>query len=96
MFAVCVSIALKPDYAAQFMPLMLENAQQTRATEPGCQQFDVTSNTSHPDQIFLYEIYDDRAAFDAHLASAHFRSFDAATAAMIAAKSVQTFDTVQR
>ena len=32
----------------------------------------------------------DRAAFDAHLATVHFKRFDAAVAPMVAAKSVRT------
>ncbi|MEM7522936.1 MAG: antibiotic biosynthesis monooxygenase [Pseudomonadota bacterium] len=39
--------------------------------------------------MFLYEVYDDAAAFDAHLASDHFKDFDAAVAPMVAAKTVR-------
>jgi (4S)-4-hydroxy-5-phosphonooxypentane-2,3-dione isomerase len=35
------------------------------------------------------EVYDDRAAFDAHLAAAHFKRFDAAVAPMVASKAVR-------
>jgi autoinducer 2-degrading protein len=37
-------------------------------------------------QVFLYEVYENRAAFDAHLTSAHFRSFDATFVGMIDSK----------
>ena len=40
------------------------------------------------DRIVLYEIYDDRAAFDAHLKTAHFASFNEASAALVADKKV--------
>ncbi|HCI20551.1 MAG TPA: antibiotic biosynthesis monooxygenase, partial [Alphaproteobacteria bacterium] len=43
----------------------------------------------HPGHVFLYEVYDDRAAFDAHLSMPHFKSFDAATAGMIRSKKVR-------
>jgi len=33
--------------------------------------------------VFLYEIYDDEAAFKAHLQMPHYKSFAAATAAMV-------------
>lgn len=39
--------------------------------------------------MFLYEVYDDRAAFQAHLTSVHFLEFDAQTASMVAGKTVQ-------
>jgi quinol monooxygenase YgiN len=41
--------------------------------------------------VYLYELYDDRAAFDAHLASAHFVSFAAATTNMITDRVIRTW-----
>ena len=45
--------------------------------------------------VFLYELYDDAAAFDAHRGMPHYRRFDAGTAAMIASKDVATWALVQ-
>jgi quinol monooxygenase YgiN len=45
--------------------------------------------------VFLYEIYDDRAAFDAHLAAAHFKRFDAAVGSMVASKAVRLLNLVR-
>jgi quinol monooxygenase YgiN len=47
------------------------NATATREREPGCRQFDVCTSADDG-LVFLYEVYDDRAAFDAHLAAPHF------------------------
>lgn len=78
------------------MPLMLANARVSLRDEPGCHQFDVLRNTGAPETVFLYELYANRAAFNAHLASTHFQSFDTAVAPMIASKDVQTWDTVKQ
>ncbi len=94
MYAVCVTFVLAPGQTAAFMPLILENAQTSLTQEPECQQFDVLTDPSKPDQVFLYELYTDRMAFDAHLASVHFKTFDAAVAQMIATKDVQTWEYV--
>lgn len=94
MYAVCVKFDLKDGKTAGFMPLMRDNAQASLRTEDGCLQFDVLSDPDKPDTVFLYEIYADRAAFDFHLASDHFQSFDAETADMIAAKDIQTWTEV--
>ena len=94
MYAVCVTFELKPGSAAAFMPLMLANAQSSLAVEEGCRQFDVATDPTRPDQVFLYEIYEDRAAFDAHLASDHFKEFDAAISDLIAHKTVTTWSEV--
>ena len=94
MYAVCVTFHLKTGAADRFGPLMRANAQTSLAQESGCLQFDVLTDAAKPDAVFLYELYTDRAAFDAHLASAHFRSFDAAVADMIANKDIQTWGSV--
>ncbi len=93
MFVVVVDFTIKDGMMDAFLQLMIENAQKSRETEPGCQLFDVCREGN---DIFLYEIYDDRPAFDAHLATDHFKSFDAAVAEMVAHKSVRTFDEVHR
>ncbi len=94
MYAVCVTFKLKEGQTTAFMPLMRENAQTSLRDETGCLQFDVLSDPSKPDGVFLYELYENRAAFDAHLQSRHFQHFDAATAGMIDSKDVQTWGEV--
>lgn len=96
MYAVVVTLTLKPDQADSFLPLMLTNARTSLSQEEGCRQFDVATDPARPDDVFLYELYDDAAAFQLHLDSAHFRSFDAATAIMIANKSVRTYSEVMQ
>lgn len=95
MFAVVVTFQIKPDQMAAFMPLMVANAQASLAEETDCHQFDVCTDNSRPTEVFLYEVYTDKAAFDVHLASAHFRAFDAQVAPMIDHKDVRTFETVR-
>ena len=91
MYVVTVLFEPKPERVEAFRAAMLANAKVSRETEPGCRQFDVCVDASRPGVAFLYELYDDRAAFDAHLASPHFKAFAAATEAMIDAKRVATW-----
>ena len=91
MYIVTVEFNVKPGQVAEFMPLMGENARASRDSEPGCRQFDVCADPKAPHLVFLYEVYDDRAAFDAHLATAHFKSFDQRVAAMLDGKVVRTY-----
>ena len=91
MYVVTVEFAIDPAQWDQFLPLMLDNAQRSRSAEPGCRQFDVCVDARAPGVVFLYELYDDRAAFDAHLASPHFKAFAAATEAMIVKRHVATW-----
>lgn len=91
MYVVTVEFTIEPGRVHAFLPLMIDNAKASREREPGCRQFDVCADPAAPDRIFLYEVYADRAAFDAHLASAHFKAFDRAVAPWIAAKVVRTY-----
>lgn len=95
MFVVTIEFEIKPEAVAAFMPLMLDNAATSLTDETGCQRFDVCAAPDSAAKVFLYEVYDDKAAFDVHLASPHFKSFDAAVADMIASKSVATYTLLQ-
>ena len=45
-------------------------------------------------EVFLYEFYEDEAAFQTHLASDHFKSFDSRAARMVERKDVRIFSKV--
>jgi quinol monooxygenase YgiN len=94
MYVVIVDFTVKPEHLAAFMPAMVANAHASRSREPGCRQFDVCVAPDDRSAIFLYEIYDDKAAFDAHLATAHFKEFNDKTAPWIAAKKVRILERV--
>ena len=90
MYILTVDLTIAPGHLAAFVPLMLENAGKSR-DEPGCRQFDVCRDPTRPESMLLYEVYDDEAAFRAHLQTPHFKAFDHATAAMIAAKQARFY-----
>ena len=92
MYVVTVEFKIDPPQWESFLPLMVENARASRETEPGCRQFDVCAEAAKPATVFLYELYDDRAAFDAHRETPHFRSFSAAAKGMIIGSAVQTWE----
>ena len=96
MFAVVVVFELEAEEADRFLPLMLENAATSLSVEEGCHQFDVATDQSRPGEVFLYEVYSNAEAFEAHLATDHFEAFSAATASMIRNKEMKTFRQVAR
>ncbi len=73
MYAVAVLFEIVDGHAPDFRDAILRNAAASRS-EPGCRQFDVCFSEDGL-ACFLYELYNDRAAFDAHLATAHFLEF---------------------
>jgi (4S)-4-hydroxy-5-phosphonooxypentane-2,3-dione isomerase len=92
-FAVTVTFEIDQKCFREFLPLMHQNAKASVRDEPGCLRFDVLvpAQPSTPPLVFLYEVYETRAAFDVHLSSPHFLAFDAATRDMILAKSVAQY-----
>ena len=71
-----------------FRALVDENARQSRSLESGCQQFDVLVPIGASKRVVLYEIYDDRRAFQDHLETDHYQAFDRQSAHLVKAKSV--------
>lgn len=93
MFVITVEFTIKPAHIAEFMPAMIANAKASLDNEPGCHQFDVCVAVDDPNRIFLYEIYADRAAFDHHLATLHFKAFDARARDWVLSKIVKSWQT---
>jgi autoinducer 2-degrading protein len=87
-FAIIVDFRLKPGTQKAFRRLVDANARHSGRTETGCRRFDVLEPVGEADRVLLYEIYDDRAAFDAHMRSDHFARFDAESASLVAGKSI--------
>ena len=94
MYIVTVDFVIKSGSIDAFRPAMLANAKASVELEPGCRQFDVCFDPAAPERCFLYEVYDNRAAFDAHLGMAHFKSFDATVAPMLESKAVKFWERV--
>ncbi|MBY6112966.1 antibiotic biosynthesis monooxygenase [Mameliella alba] len=94
MYAVTVRFTLHAGQAEHFLPLMRDNAATSLRVEEGCHRFDVCTDPDQPEAVFLYELYEDAAAFQIHLAAKHFKSFDKATAGMVADKQVACFSEV--
>jgi quinol monooxygenase YgiN len=89
MFVVCVDFEIVPDHLEAFMTAMRINAEQSFKKEAGCQQFDVCQDKQSSKSLFLYEIYDDEAAFEAHKRTPHYGAFNQAINGMVVHKSIR-------
>ena len=94
MFVVIVFFEAKAAHVADFKEAILVNAKASVEGEPGCRQFDVAQAPDDEASFFLYEIYDDEAAFKAHIETPHFKSFDALSAPWVRDKKVLTFERI--
>lgn len=87
-YAITAEFTLRPGSMAAFRKLMDENAQSSFDFEPGCQRFDVLVPYDNEDKIFLYEIYDDKAAFEVHLKTQHFLTFNRESNDLVVSKTI--------
>lgn len=74
-FVLIVEFDVKPECRERFDAAIAINARASVANEPGCFQFDVMRSTDDPNKVVLYEVYANAAAFQAHLAMEHTRTF---------------------
>jgi quinol monooxygenase YgiN len=75
---IIATVIPKPEHAAALEQALRGMVEATRK-EPGNVRYDLFRETREGNGpvLHLYEIYVDRAAFDAHIASAHFQAFRA-------------------
>jgi (4S)-4-hydroxy-5-phosphonooxypentane-2,3-dione isomerase len=87
-YVIAVDFRLHPGRRAAFRKLIDDNARASVRDEPGCRRFDVLEPKGEPDRVFLYEIYNDRAAFEAHLKTPHFAGFNRDSEPLVIDKKV--------
>ncbi|MFG2130595.1 putative quinol monooxygenase [Streptomyces sp. NPDC048751] len=75
MYTVAVSFTVPADRREAFVAAALEDGRRSTAEEPGTRAFDLIADAEDPNRFYLYEAYDDEAAFDAHCEGEHFARF---------------------
>ena len=72
MYVIVAPIQIKEGHKDEFIEAMLGDARGSVNDEPGCLRFDVIQDGADPNRIWLYEVYVDEAAFQAHTKTPHF------------------------
>jgi quinol monooxygenase YgiN len=83
-----VELVIIPSEMPKFLEAIRENAANA-VKEPGCREFNVSVLANRPNHVFLYEVYDNEAALNAHRATDHFKKYQATTASMVADRNVR-------
>ena len=79
MISIYVTINVKPGYLDRFIEATLADAQGSVSNEPGCYRFDMLRDGSNPNIVHLYEVYEDKAALEAHRQSSHYLKWRSST-----------------
>ena len=96
MYVVTVLFEIAVGQEGSFRYAVCRQARNSLEQEPHCHRFDVCIDPTDPGKVFLYEIYTDRAAFDAHLQSDHFRLFDDQVRPWLMAKKVMAWELLKK
>lgn len=75
-----------------YRAFLTEEVKESMRLEPGVRTLYAVSEKERPTHITILEIYADRAAYEAHIKSAHFLKYKAGTEYMV--KSLELIDTV--
>lgn len=72
MYVLLVTLKPKPEKVKDFIAASLDDAKGSIGNEPGCLRFDVLQDEKDPNTVYFYEVYKDKAAFEAHGKMPHF------------------------
>ena len=82
--ALVVEIRSYPGKKAALLARLGQHRANVLANEPGCLRFDVLESRDDEDTLFLYEVYEDASALEAHAQTPHFQAYREDTGPMIA------------
>ena len=76
-------IEISPEYLDEYNSILKEEASASVKKEPGVLAIFPMSQKETPTQVRIIEIYDDKAAYQAHLQTPHFQHYKATTLKMV-------------
>lgn len=91
MYVVTVVFKVKLETKDDFHKLVLQQAKNSLEKEESCQRFDVCFDDRRPDTVFLYEVYDDTAAFERHRETEYFKAFREAAEPLLVSRAVNAW-----
>ena len=66
MFIVIVLFDSKTEHRKELIDVLLEYGRDVQQNEPDTVRFEIIHDLQNPNRFYLYEVYRDRAGFDAH------------------------------
>jgi quinol monooxygenase YgiN len=94
LYVNAVDIDVVPGQIENYLAALKENGAAAVQTEPGCREFNITVSQNDPNHVFIFEVYDNAAALDAHRQTDHFKKYAATTKAMVAKREAHPLSSV--
>ncbi len=82
--ALVVELKIQPGQRDAFLARARVHRDNVLTKEPGCQRFDLLVPQESDDTVFLYEVYADQGALDAHFETPYMKQYLEDTGPMIA------------
>ena len=93
LYINAVDLDIQPGQIDSFLAQLKVNG-AAAVKEPGCREFNITVSQKDPNHVFIFEVYDNAAALEAHRATDHFKAYAAATKDMVAKRDVRAMSSV--
>ena len=93
LYINAVDLDIQPGQIDQYLALLKVNGAAS-VKEPGCHEFNITVSQKDPNHVFIFEVYDNAAAVEAHRATDHFKTYAAATKDMIVKRDARALSSV--
>jgi len=93
LFVNAVDIDVKPGEIDKYLAALRENGAEA-VKEPGCRVFNIHVRADNPNHVFIYEVYENAAALEAHRQTPHFKKYAATTGGMVAKREVHPLTSV--
>jgi (4S)-4-hydroxy-5-phosphonooxypentane-2,3-dione isomerase len=88
-----VDLDIAPAEMDKYLAAVKENGTAS-IKEPGCREYNIMISATNPNHVFLFEVYDNDAAAQAHRATEHFKKYMATTANMVTARNVRPMKSI--
>ena len=92
-FVNIVDLDISPALMTKFLAALRDDGAGT-IKEPGAQEFDATVGQKDRSHVFIFEVYNDSTAWDAHQKTATYGKFIGLTMAMIKTYNIRPFSSV--
>jgi (4S)-4-hydroxy-5-phosphonooxypentane-2,3-dione isomerase len=88
-----VDLDIAPGQIDAYIAAVKENGAAS-VKEPGCREFNISVSEKDPNHVFLFEVYDNAAALEAHRATDNFKKYAATVKEMVAKREIRVFSSV--
>ena len=95
MYVITVDFFIKDNFVDNFKKRVIQQANDSLNNEKDCLYFDVCFDKENINRVFLYEIYKNKNAFDEHLNSSHYLSFNEEVSPWVKEKIINNFEKQQ-